>query len=62
MQSLTINIKNENLVEKVIWLLDHFKNDGLEIVAKEDIDDLKLLSASRSEETISFDEYLKNEN
>ncbi len=29
MQSITINIKNESLVKKVIWLLDHFKNDGL---------------------------------
>ena len=62
MQSLTINIQNETLVEKVIWLLDHFKNDGLEIVSKEDIEDLKLLSATRNEEIVSFDEYLKNAN
>lgn len=62
LQSLTINIQNETLVEKVIWLLDHFKNDGLEIVSKEDIEDLKLLSATRSEEVVSFDEYLKNTN
>ncbi|NCO00666.1 MAG: hypothetical protein GW906_02370 [Epsilonproteobacteria bacterium] len=62
MQTLTINIQNETLVEKVIWLLDHFKNDGLEIVSKEDIEDLKLLSETRNEEKISFEEYLKNEN
>jgi len=62
MQSLTINIKNETLVEKVIWLLDHFKNDGLEIISKEDIEDLKLLSATRNEDSISFEEYLKNAN
>lgn len=62
MQSLTINIQNETLVEKVIWLLDHFKNDGLEIVSKEDIEDLKLLSVTRNEESISFEEYLKNAN
>jgi len=62
MQTLTINIQNETLVEKVIWLLDHFKNDGLEIVSKEDIEDLKLLSEKRNEEKISFEEYLKNEN
>lgn len=62
MQSLTINIQNETLVEKVIWLLDHFKNDGLEIVSKEDIEDLKLLSATRNEEKVPFEEYLKNEN
>ncbi|OHD97648.1 MAG: hypothetical protein A3E21_09785 [Sulfurimonas sp. RIFCSPHIGHO2_12_FULL_36_9] len=62
MKSLTINIQNETLVEKVIWLLDHFKNDGLEIVSKEDIEDLKLLSATRNEESTSFEEYLKNAN
>lgn len=52
MKSLTINIQNETLVEKVIWLLDHFKNDGLEIVSKEDIEDLKHLSATRNEEKV----------
>ena len=43
MQTLTINIANDTLVEKVMWLLEHFKNDGLEIVSKEDIEDLKNL-------------------
>jgi len=62
MQTLTINIANDSLVEKVMWLLEHFKNDGLEIVSKEDIEDLKLLKATREEETVSFEEYLKNEN
>jgi len=62
MQTLTINIANDTLVDKVIWLLEHFKNDGLEIVSKEDIEDLKLLKATREEETLSFEEYLKNEN
>ena len=62
MISITININNDKLVDKVTWLLDHFKNDGLEIVSKEDIDDLKLLKATRDEATITFDEYLKNEN
>ncbi len=62
MQTLTINIANDALVDKVMWLLEHFKNDGLEIVSKEDIEDLKLLKATREEEIISFEEYLKNEN
>jgi len=62
MHSLTINIENELLVDKVVWLLNYFKNDGLEIVSNEEIEDLKLLSATRNEETISFDEYMKNEN
>jgi len=62
MQTLTINIKNESLTEKVLWLLEHLKQDGLEIISKEDIEDLKLLKATRKEETISFEDYLKNEN
>ena len=62
MQSITININNDKLAEKVNWFLDHLKNDGLEIVSKEDFDDLKLLKATRGEKSISFDEYLKNEN
>ena len=65
MQTLTINIENDSLVDKVMWLLEHFKKDGLEIVSKEDIKDikdLKLLKATRDEETTSFEEYLSNEN
>jgi len=62
MQTLTVNIKNDALVDKVIWLLEHFKNDGLEITSKEDIEDLKLLKTTRNEETIPFANYLKNEN
>ena len=58
MQLLTINIKDESLVDKVVWLLDHFKNDGVEIVSKEDLEDLKLLKATQDEASIPFEEYL----
>jgi hypothetical protein len=50
------------LADKVRWLLENFKNEGLEIVSKEDAYDLTLLRATRSEESVAFDEYLKNEN
>ena len=30
---LIINISNEQLFEKILWLLNSFKNDGLEIIA-----------------------------
>ena len=62
MQTLTINIQNNTLMEKVLWLLEHFKKDGLEISSREDIEDLKLLKATREEETVSLESYLKNEN
>ena len=61
MRSITINISNDKLLEKVTWLLEHFRNDGLEIVSKEDVDDLKLLKATRKEKSVPFDDYLKNE-
>lgn len=54
MHSITININNDKLLEKVTWLLEHFKNDGLEIVSKEDVDDLKLLKATRKEKSHGF--------
>ena len=62
MQAVTINIKNKNTQEKIIWFLEHLKNDGVEIIAQENINDLRLLAATRHEKSISFDEYLNNEN
>lgn len=62
MQSITINIKDDKLADKIKWLLEHFKDEGLEIISKEDMDDLKLLKATRNEESVPFDEYMKNEN
>ena len=62
MQTITINLNNETIAEKVFWLLKHFENEGLEIIAKEDLEDLKFLKATRNEKSISFDDYLKNEN
>jgi len=29
---LTINIPNEQLFDKIVWLLNSFKNQGLEII------------------------------
>ena len=60
MKTITINIKNDKLAEKVTWLLNHLRQDGLEIVSQEDLDDLKALKATRKEETIPFDKYLKS--
>ena len=62
MQTITININSDQLVDKVTWFLDHLKNDGLEVVSRKDWDDLKLLKSTRKEDSISFDEYLNNEN
>ncbi len=31
MQQIILNIKNESIMNKLLWMLDHFKNDGVEI-------------------------------
>ncbi len=30
--TITLNIQNEQLFDKILWLLSRFKNDGLEII------------------------------
>jgi hypothetical protein len=60
MQSITINIDNDQLADKVTWFLERLQSEGLEIVSKEDLDDLKLLKATRSEESIPFDDYMRH--
>jgi hypothetical protein len=63
MQSITININNnDELAGKVIGMLNELKSDDLEIVLTEDMGDLKRLKATRNEESISFNQYIKNEN
>jgi len=41
--------------------LKHLESEGVEIMSQEDIDDLRLLAATREEKSIPFSEYLKNE-
>jgi hypothetical protein len=62
MKSITINFNNDRLAEKVIGLLELLKKEGLEIVLREDFEDLKLLKATRNEESVPFEEYLRDEN
>jgi len=35
---LTINITNEQLFDKILWFLNSFKNQGLEIVESKHVD------------------------
>ena len=60
MQTLTVNIQDDIVLDKVISLLEPLKNDGVEIVSQEDLSDLKLLKATRDEETISLESYLNS--
>ncbi len=58
MQIVTISVTNEDVKDKIIWFLRHLESEGVEIVSQEDIEDLKLLVATRGEESIPFSEYL----
>lgn len=61
MRSIVLNIKNEQLADQLLGLFEHLKGEGLEVISKEDFDDLKLLKATRAEESVPFESYLKNE-
>ena len=36
---VAVNFQNETIAQKVLWMLDHFKNDGVEVVKLDNIDD-----------------------
>jgi len=36
---ITVNFENETIAQKVLWILEHFKNDGVEIITLDDTDD-----------------------
>lgn len=61
MQTLTIAIKNKDTGDKIKWFLKLLESEGVEIMNQDDFEDLKLLALTRNDESISFSEYLKNE-
>ena len=36
---IAINFQNETTAQKVLWMLEHFKNDGVEVVRLDSTDD-----------------------
>jgi len=52
---ITLNIPNEQLFEKILWLLNRFKSDGVEIITnKEKIQKLK----KRNDKLIKFEQII----
>lgn len=49
MQTITLNIADSKITEKLLWVLDHFKKDGVEISSVEDVEDLKLIYEAKKE-------------
>ena len=39
---VTINFANEDIAQKVLWILNKFKNDGVEIISTDDSDNVVL--------------------
>ncbi len=62
MQIITVSVEAEDVKNKILWFLEHLKNEGVEIISQEDASDLRSLMATRGEKSISFSEYLQNEN
>jgi len=40
---IAINFQNEIIAQKVLWMLEHFKNDGVEVI-KVDSDDNRIIN------------------
>ncbi len=40
---LNINIPNENIANKVLWLLEHFKSDGVEVKKLSNVNERTIL-------------------
>ena len=49
MQTITLNVADNKITEKLLWVLERFKKDGVEISSVEDIEDLKLIYEAKKE-------------
>ena len=36
---ITVNFQDETIAQKVLWMLEHFKNDGVEVIKLDSSDD-----------------------
>ena len=36
---VAVNFPNKTIAQKVLWLLEHFKNDGVEVIQLDDSDE-----------------------
>lgn len=35
---VAVNFQNETIAQKVLWMLEHFRNDGVEVIKLENTD------------------------
>jgi hypothetical protein len=62
---ITLNIPNEQIFEKILWLLSHFKSDGVEIVDIQkpktkniELEKFKQIINTKSKNSIKVDDFL----
>lgn len=36
---VAVSFQNETIAQKVLWMLEHFKNDGVEVIKLDNTDD-----------------------
>ena len=36
---IAVNFQNETIAQKVLWILEHFQNDGVEVIKLDSTDD-----------------------
>ncbi len=36
---VAVNFQNETIAQKVLWMLEHFKNDGVEVIKLDNTDE-----------------------
>ena len=36
---IAVNFQNDTIAQKVLWMLEHFKNDGVEVIKLANTDD-----------------------
>ena len=51
---------SDNLAQNIKCLLKKFKSKKLKIRENDDLEDLELLKATRDDETISFNKYIRD--
>lgn len=61
MHTLTIESDNAEIFNKILWVLEHFKDEGVNIIKENDFKDLELIKEARRErDTQSIDTFFKS--
>jgi hypothetical protein len=62
MESIALAIHDEKIRQEIVDFLKKFSDQEVELMSMEDVEDLRLLQKTRSEETMLFSDYLKSAN